>query len=106
MPADLGVLIDDLTAETAVLRQMLAPLTAADWQRATPAPGWTISDQVSHLAHFDQVAVASATDPDRFAAEAAGAGAADPDAIAARYHQMTAADLADWFGRCRGSARR
>jgi len=101
MPADLGVLIDDLTAETAVLRQMLAPLTAADWQRATPAPGWTISDQVSHLAHFDQVAVASATDPDRFAAEAAGAGAADPDAIAARYHQMTAADLADWFGRSR-----
>jgi uncharacterized protein (TIGR03084 family) len=101
MPADLGVLIDDLAAETAVLRQMLAPLTDADWRRATPAPGWTISDQISHLAQFDQVAVTSATDPDRFAAEVAAPGTADPDAIAARYHDMAAADLMDWFGRSR-----
>jgi uncharacterized protein (TIGR03084 family) len=101
MPADLGVLINDLAAETAVLRQMLAPLTDADWRRATPAPGWTISDQISHLAHFDQVAVTSATDPDRFAAEVAAPGMADPDAIAAHYHDMTAADLMDWFGRSR-----
>jgi uncharacterized protein (TIGR03084 family) len=101
MPADLGVLIDDLAAETAVLRQILAPLDDADWRRATPAPGWTIGDQVSHLAHFDQVAVTSATDPARFAAEAAQASAVDPDAIMRRYHEMTAADLAGWFGRAR-----
>jgi uncharacterized protein (TIGR03084 family) len=101
MPADLGVLIDDLAVETAVLRQILAPLTDADWRRATPAAGWTIGDQVSHLAHFDLVAVASATDAARFAAEVATDGAADPDAIARRYHEMTAADLADWFGRSR-----
>jgi uncharacterized protein (TIGR03084 family) len=101
VPADLGVLINDLAAETAVLRQILAPLTDADWRRATPAPGWTIGDQVSHLAHFDQVAVTSATDPARFAAEAAQDSSADPDAIMRRYHEMTAADLADWFGRTR-----
>jgi uncharacterized protein (TIGR03084 family) len=101
MPADLGVLIDDLAAETAVLRQILAPLSDADWQSATPAPGWTISDQVSHLAHFDQVAVISATDPARFAAEVARDGAVDPDAIARRYHEMSRTDLEDWFGRAR-----
>ncbi len=101
MPADLGVLIDDLAAETAALRQLLAPLSDADWQKATPAPGWTICDQVSHLAHFDQVAVTSATDPDRFAAEVAREGAISPDAIARRYHEMSPADLADWFGRSR-----
>jgi uncharacterized protein (TIGR03084 family) len=101
MPADLGVLIDDLAAETTALRQILAPLTAADWQRVTPAPGWTICDQVSHLAHFDQVAVTSATDPPRFAAEVAREDAADPDAIARRYHDLTPAEVADWFGRAR-----
>jgi uncharacterized protein (TIGR03084 family) len=101
VPADLGLLIDDLAAETAVLRQILAPLTDADWRRATPAPGWTIGDQVSHLAHFDQVAVISATDPARFAAEVARDATADPDAIAQRYHEMTAAALADWFGQTR-----
>jgi uncharacterized protein (TIGR03084 family) len=101
MPADLGVLIDDLAAETAALRQILAPLTDADWRRMTPAPGWTIGDQISHLAHFDQVAITSATDAARFAAEMAQDPAVDPDAIARRYHGMTAADLADWFGRAR-----
>ena len=101
MPAELGVLIDDLAAETAVLRQILAPLTDADWRRATPAPGWTIGDQVSHLAHFDQVAVTSANDPARFAAEMAQGGTGDPDAIMMRYHERTAADLGDWFGRAR-----
>jgi uncharacterized protein (TIGR03084 family) len=97
MPADLGVLIDDLAAETAGLWQILAPLTGADWRRATPAPGWTIGDQVSHLAYFDQVAVTSATDPARFTAEVAQDGTADPDAIMRRYHEMTATDLADWL---------
>jgi len=101
MPADLGVLIDDLAAETAGLWQILAPLTDADWRRATPAQGWTIGDQVSHLAYFDQLAVTSATDPARFAAEVAQDGTADPDAIMMRYHEMTAADLADWFRRAR-----
>jgi uncharacterized protein (TIGR03084 family) len=101
MPADLGLLIDDLAAETAALRQILVPLTAADWQRVTPAPGWTIGDQVSHLAYFDNVAVTSATDPARFAAEVAQDKTADPDEIMRRYHEMTAADLADWFGRSR-----
>ena len=102
MPADLGVLIEDLAAETAELRQILAQLSDTDWHSPTPAPGWTICDQVSHLAHFDQVAITSATDPARFAAEVACHGAVDPDAIARRYHDMTRADLEDWFGRARG----
>ncbi len=34
MPADLGVLIEDLAAETAALRQILDPLGDADWRSA------------------------------------------------------------------------
>jgi len=101
MPADLGLLTGDLAAETEALRQILDPLADADWQRPTPAPGWTIGDQVSHLAYFDQLAVTSATDPARFAAEAAQVDAVDPDAIMRRYHEMTPAELGDWFGRVR-----
>ncbi len=104
MPADLGALIDDLAGETAALRKILDPLSDADWRLPTPAPGWTIADQVSHLAHFDDVAVTSATDPGAFAAEAerlAATGGIDPDAIAARYRELRRAGLIDWFARAR-----
>ncbi|HTZ92551.1 MAG TPA: TIGR03084 family metal-binding protein [Streptosporangiaceae bacterium] len=101
MPADLGNLLDDLAAETEALREILDSLTDRDWSLPTPAPGWTIGDQVSHLAYFDDAATMSATDPDRFAAELARAADADPDGIARRYHDLTPAELAAWFGRAR-----
>jgi uncharacterized protein (TIGR03084 family) len=105
MPADLRALTADLAAETEVLRQILEPLGDDSWQLPTPAPGWTIADQVSHLAYFDQVAITSATDPEEFAAEVSrltATGVVDPDAIARRYHAMPPAQLLDWFGRARG----
>jgi uncharacterized protein (TIGR03084 family) len=105
MPADMGVLIGDLAAETDALLQILDSLADADWQRPTPAVGWTISDQVSHLAYFDQAAVTSATDPDKFAAEIGrltAAGTVDPDAIAERYRDLDHVDVRDWFLRARG----
>ena len=63
----MGTLADDLAAETAVLRTLLADLDDAGWEIATPAAGWAIRDQVSHLAHFDDAAVLSATEPEAFA---------------------------------------
>jgi len=104
MPVDIGVLIEDLAAETDALRQILDSLEIADWQRPTPAAGWTISDQVSHLAYFDQVAITSATDPDEFSAEVSrltAAGVLDPDAIARHYRDMAPAEVHDWFLRAR-----
>src|SRR5260370_22584258 len=104
MPADLGALIDDLAGEAAAVRKILDPLSDADWRLPTPAPGWTIADQVSHLAHFDDVAVTSATDPGAFAAEAerlAAPGGIDPDAIAARYRELRRAGLIAWVARAR-----
>jgi uncharacterized protein (TIGR03084 family) len=104
MPVDLEALIEDLAAETDVLRQILDPLGDDEWRQPTPAPGWTTADQVSHLAYFDQVAIMSATDPDAFAAEVSRLTAArvvDPDTIARRYHDMSPAELGDWFTRVR-----
>lgn len=100
MPMSMSELVGDLRAETADLRRMLAPLDAAGWQTPTPAPGWAIRDQVSHLAYFDEAAITAATDPQRFRAEAAelmarGEGAVDD--LAARYRPMPPTELLAWF---------
>lgn len=100
MAADLAPLIADLAAETDVLDSLLAHLEPAQWRLATPATGWNIADQVSHLAFFDETALLSATDPDRFRREAAElvAGGMDfPDRVAALHHERDGADLLAWF---------
>src|SRR5215472_8423498 len=104
MPVDLAALLDDLDAETTALREVLEPLRDSDWQLATPAPGWSIADQVAHLAYFDDAAVTAATRPEEFAAIRARLtdGGEDADTIAARYRHLTAAEIRAWFGRSRG----
>ncbi len=105
MPVDMGELLGDLAAETADLRFLVADLNEAGWRTPTPAVGWTIGDQVSHLAFFDDAAVTSATDPGRFRAELAGAvetGQLSTDDIAARYRDRAGAELLAWFDGSRG----
>jgi uncharacterized protein (TIGR03084 family) len=65
---DLGELCDDLAAERDDLAALLQPLTEREWQRATPAPGWSILDQVTHLAWFDEAARRAIVEPDAFRA--------------------------------------
>jgi uncharacterized protein (TIGR03084 family) len=100
MPADLRALTLDLVYESASLGAMLAALTANQWRLRTPAPGWTIADQVSHLAYFDETTLVSIRDPERFRREAAAlAGRGDdfPDQIAAEYRHLGPAELLTWF---------
>ena len=59
-------LVTDLWAERRDLETVLAELPDAAWSTATPAPGWTIHDQVAHLAHFDAVARLSVESPADF----------------------------------------
>jgi uncharacterized protein (TIGR03084 family) len=100
VPVEMDGLADDLAAESADLRVLLAPLTAAGWRRSTPAAGWTIADQVTHLAHYDEAAVRSATAPAAFRAEPA-AGGADPDGVAERYRAMSGPAALAWFDEAR-----
>jgi uncharacterized protein (TIGR03084 family) len=104
MPADLGPLLADLATESADLTALLTPLAPADWTRPTPATGWTITDQVTHLAYFDDVTLLSITDPDRFRAEATAmiAGGDDfPDRVAAAHRHLTGEEVLAWFGTSR-----
>jgi uncharacterized protein (TIGR03084 family) len=94
---DLHRLLDDLAAETASLAGLLVGLPAPRWLTATPAPGWTIADQVGHLAHFDEAAVSAATEPEAFRRDLEAAGGVDPDAIARDYRRLDPSALWDRF---------
>lgn len=55
------LIVDDLRAEQLALDALVADLDEPGWETPTPAEGWTIRDQIAHLAFFDEVAVASLT---------------------------------------------
>jgi uncharacterized protein (TIGR03084 family) len=101
MPVSMNALADDLVAESAALRELLAELDAGSWARSTPAAGWTIADQVVHLAQFDDIAVRSAAEPDAFRAEVAGRAGVDPDAMTGEYRGLSGPDLLGWFDHAR-----
>jgi uncharacterized protein (TIGR03084 family) len=104
MAVDMGVLTADLAAESAELYEVLSMLAEPDWGRDTPAAGWSIRDQVAHLAYFDETAVLSATEPDRFRAETEAImaeGMDFPDRIAERYRELSGAEAFAWLQRAR-----
>jgi uncharacterized protein (TIGR03084 family) len=102
MPVDMAALAADLAAESAVTRALVAGLEEAGWRAPTPAAGWDIADQISHLAYFDEVAVQSAVRPDEFrAALTAARDHFDPDLIAARYRDRAGVELLAWFDTAR-----
>jgi uncharacterized protein (TIGR03084 family) len=104
MPIDMTALLADLHAESSALDAMIAPLSPAQYKLPTPAAGWCIADQVSHLAYFDEAALLAATDPGRFRSEAAqlmAQGAGFPDEVAARYRDTPGAELRAWLTRAR-----
>ena len=105
MPVDMTALAADLAAESVVTRALVAGLDEAGWHTPTPAAGWDIADQISHLAYFDEVTVQSALDPGRFKAglaEAEASGGINPDTIAVRFRDQSGAQLLAWFDTVRG----
>lgn len=66
---DLPKLLADLRTESDRLDELVAGLADREWRRETPAPGWTIAHQISHLAWTDDRALLAATDDAGFRAE-------------------------------------
>ncbi|MFG1942917.1 TIGR03084 family metal-binding protein [Nonomuraea sp. NPDC048826] len=98
-------LLDDLRAETASLEALLDPLGPGDWELPTPAAGWAIRDQVSHLAWFDDAAHTAIADPGSFRAMLGSMLGAEPattpDDLARQSRAMPAGELRAWFGAAR-----
>ena len=96
--------VDDIVRalrnEHADLDALLAGLERSEWDRSTPADGWAVRDQISHLAYFDEQAVRSIVDPHRFEAHRAW-GAAAPEALVTegfeRGRAMTSDTLIRWL---------
>jgi uncharacterized protein (TIGR03084 family) len=104
MAVSMATLVADLAAESAELTAILVPLAPDDWELPTPAAGWAIRDQVSHLAFFDEAASLTATDPDRFRAEAVqlmDAGPEFTEEVTREYRRLPAEELLAWLARAR-----
>jgi uncharacterized protein (TIGR03084 family) len=71
-------LLADLEAEERDLDGLVAPLGESEWDAPTPAEGWTVRDQIAHLAATESWALCSLTDSDLFRARFAEL-VADPD---------------------------
>jgi uncharacterized protein (TIGR03084 family) len=99
-------LLDDLIAESASLRRILAGIGDAGWDTPTPAEGWAVRDQIGHLAYFDETARTALVDPDRFVADAAGLaarGADFADAVARDHRRRSGDELLAWWDRARAA---
>jgi len=101
--ATLRGLLDDLDGEYGDLRAVVEGLSDADvrWDLATPAAGWAVRDQISHLAFFDDAGRMAMVDPDAFAlsAEEILAATGDPmDVHLVRGRAMGGDELLSWWG--------
>jgi uncharacterized protein (TIGR03084 family) len=100
----LQTLAADLRAEQDALDDCLAQLSEPDWARETPAVGWSIQDQVAHLAFFDEAATLALADASGFRAQLA-AGGDDPRQLIELHlrtgRTLTSEQVFAWWHRAR-----
>jgi uncharacterized protein (TIGR03084 family) len=100
MGVAMNVLIGDLRAETADLERLLVP---GVWAVPTPADDWSVRDQITHLAWFDEAAVRAVTAPEAFrdeVRETLGKGL-DADLLVRERRSMPDEEVLSWFGAAR-----
>lgn len=108
MATTLPELLADLENEFDDLRRLVAPLgaDAPEWDLPTPAEGWAVRDQISHLAFFDDAARLAMVEPDAFAraAEQAMGQAGDPmEEHLVTGRSMDGDALVSWWVRAHGA---
>lgn len=90
----------ELDAEQAELDAILATLSKEEFDLPTPAEGWTIRDQISHLADVNEVAVDTMLDgPRSLNIDAGRFASADAftEAGCERGRAMTVDELLEWW---------
>ena len=93
-------MVDELEAEQDDLRALLETLDESDWTQPTPAVGWDVRDQVSHLADTEEWAVDTLLGGPRAINEVAGQFESADEATLAgclKGREMTPAQVLDWW---------
>lgn len=93
--------IFDLTVDAAEFEKLITGIDEAAWQRPTPAPGWTVADQVAHLAFIFHLAGTAASNAELFGAMAAKAAANFDGAVNAALAEYTGDTPKELRGRWR-----
>jgi uncharacterized protein (TIGR03084 family) len=98
MPVDMQAMAADVQAEHDDLERLLRALSEDQWDAPTAAPGWSVRDQVTHLAVFDDVARMAIEEPDAFRRlrDAQADVQQYVHEVNARGHGRTGAEMADW----------
>jgi uncharacterized protein (TIGR03084 family) len=97
-------LLDDLASEHEALEGIIAAISDEDWDVPTPAQGWVVRDQISHLAFFDDVARLAVADPPGFSALVSRVLEPGADPMAehlGRGRSMSGRQLLDWWREAR-----
>jgi uncharacterized protein (TIGR03084 family) len=101
MTPALHEIVSDLEAEHAALARVLDGLSLEQWNTPTHNPGWSVRDQISHLAFFDEAATRAIADREAFAAEVQAALSGGAGNIEEQYTQrgrrMQTSDLLGWW---------
>ena len=101
-----AALTTDLGGETADLLPLLAALGEADWDTPTPAKGWSIRDQVTHLAFFDDAALLSLRDRAAFLIQRdqlRALGDRFGDVVAEQHRHLPGGYCLEWLASSRAS---
>ena len=100
-------LLADLAGEERDLDAIVAPRSDADWRRPTPAAGWDVRDQITHLAWVEEAARLAAAEPDAFAERVVTPARTAPDFEArqmARGRALSGPEVLEWWRRERAAA--
>ena len=63
---DVAVVRSDLIDEQEALDRIISGISLSDWGLDTASPGWSVADQIAHLAYFDNAAALAIANPDEF----------------------------------------
>ncbi|MEU2073850.1 TIGR03084 family metal-binding protein [Streptomyces sp. NPDC013489] len=101
----LNDVLKDLAIEIEETARLVEGLDEQAWHTATPAPGWSIADQIAHLTFIFHLAGTAASDHEAFAQIAANAARDFDGAVNAALKQFNPFPPAELLGRFRALGR-
>ena len=99
-------LIQDLATEQETLDALVSTLDEATWTKFSTAPGWTLADQIAHLAFADELATNALNGAgEEYFAQLQDKIRVDPTIISAPAHGRAGAEVLDSWRAARTRAR-